>query len=65
MDVAAGVYHTVSHIGIFDPALKTVALPTFSGSTPPPPFPCVNKYAVYMYTVCEGGGGMGLWASGR
>jgi hypothetical protein len=22
-----------------------------------PPFPCVNKYTVYTYTVCNGGGG--------
>jgi hypothetical protein len=32
-----------------------------SGSTlPPPPLPCVNKFIVYIYTVCkEGGGGKG------
>jgi hypothetical protein len=29
-----------------------------SGSTlPPSPLPCVNKYTVYTYTVCFGGGG--------
>jgi hypothetical protein len=38
-----------------------------SGSTlPHPPLPCVNKYTVYTYTVCKGGGGrMGFWASDR
>jgi hypothetical protein len=37
-----------------------------SGSTlPPPPLPCVNKYTVYTYTMCWGGGGMGFWASDR
>jgi hypothetical protein len=26
-----------------------------------PPFPhCVNKYTVYTYTVCKGGGGYGV-----
>jgi hypothetical protein len=26
--------------------------------------PCVNKYIVYTYTVCRGGGGgVGFWAS--
>ncbi len=31
-----------------------------SGSTPSPhPLPCVNKYTVYTYTVCNGGGGVG------
>ncbi len=27
-----------------------------SGSSLPPPLPCVNKYTVYTYTVCKGGG---------
>ncbi len=30
--------------------------PLFSGSTLP--LPCVNKYTVYTYTVCKGGGGV-------
>ncbi len=35
--------------------------PLLSGSTlPPPPFPCVNKYTVYTYTL----GGGGVWGSG-
>ncbi len=59
---------TASHIGIFDPALWTVAPLTFShGSTlssPPFPFPCVNKYAVYTYTACKWRG-LGFWVSDR
>jgi hypothetical protein len=49
----------VSHVGIFDPALRTVAPLTFSlVSSPPPspsPLPCVNKYryTVCTYTVCK------------
>ncbi len=27
-----------------------------SGSTVPPPLSCMNKYTVYTYTVCKGGG---------
>jgi hypothetical protein len=27
-----------------------------------PPLPCVNKYAVYTYTVCKEGGG--VWSTG-
>ncbi len=27
---------------------------------PPTPFPCVNKYTVYTYTVCKGGGEYGV-----
>ena len=34
--------------------------PLFSGSTLP--LPCVNKYTVYTYTVCKGGGL--VWSSG-
>jgi hypothetical protein len=61
-DIVAGVYQslqtgdTVSHVGIFDPALRTVNL--LSGSTLPLPFPCVNKYSVYKYKVCKGGYGV-------
>jgi hypothetical protein len=29
---------------------------------PLPPLPCVNKYTVYKYTVCKGGG---LWRHRR
>ncbi len=45
----------------FRPALGTIAPLTFSlvSSHPPPPLPWVNKYTVYAYTVCKGGGG--LW----
>jgi hypothetical protein len=25
-------------------------------TSPPPPLPCVNKYTVYTYIVCKGGG---------
>jgi hypothetical protein len=32
---------------------------TFSlASSPPPPFPCVNKYTEYMYAVCKKGYGV-------
>jgi hypothetical protein len=62
-DFGAGVYQSlktgdiVSNVGIFDPALSTVAPLTFSLVTSPPfPLPCVNKYTVYMYTACKGGG---------
>ncbi len=61
-----------SHVGIFNPALWSVLSPVapspfLSGSTlPPPPLPCVNKYTVYTYTVCVGGGeGYGVLASDR
>jgi hypothetical protein len=37
------------------PALLTVA-PLPSLWLAPPPLPCVNKYTVYTYTVCKGGG---------
>jgi hypothetical protein len=33
-------------------------LPLWFNSPPPPP--CVNRYTVYTYTVCKGGG----WGSG-
>jgi hypothetical protein len=58
----------VSHVGSFDPALCTIAPLTVSLVQLPPPhlLPCVNKYTVYTYTVCMGGGGvMGFWASDR
>ncbi len=42
----------------FDPALWTVAPLTFS-LVQLPPLLCVNKYTVYTYTVCKGGGGSG------
>jgi len=45
---------TVSHVGIFDPALWTVTPLTFSLFYSPP-FLWVNKYTVYTYTVCKGG----------
>ena len=39
----------------FRPALWTIALVTFSlVSSPPLPLPCVNKYTVQTYTVCNG-----------
>jgi hypothetical protein len=61
---------TVSHVGIFDPALRTVAPLLFSlvQLFPPHPLPCVNRYSilVYTYTVCkEVGVGTGFWASDR
>ncbi len=45
---------TVSHVGIFDPALWTVALLTLSlvQLSSPSPRPCLNNYTVYTYTVC-------------
>jgi hypothetical protein len=56
----------VSHVGIFDPALRTVALLTSSMvQLSPSHLPCVNKNTIYTYTVCKGGGGMGFWASDR
>jgi hypothetical protein len=53
-DFAAGVYQslwtvdTVSHVGIFYPALWTVAPLTFSlvQPLPTPTLPCVNKFTV-------------------
>ncbi len=53
----------VGHVGIFDPALRTVAPLTFSlVQLPPSPSLC-EKYSVYTYTctVCKGVGG--LWGS--
>ncbi len=66
-DFAAGVYQslstgdTVSHVGIFEPALWTVApLTILSGpSLPPPPVLCELVYSIH-YTriqVCKGGMG--------
>ncbi len=60
-DIVAGVYQslqtgdTVSHVGIFDPALRTVNL--LSGSTPPPP-PYFPVWISILYTriQCVGGG---------
>ncbi len=66
-DFAAGVYHsskageTVSHVGIFDLDLWTVATVTFYVVQSPSPTPCVNKYAVYINSV-KGGGGYGVLA---
>jgi hypothetical protein len=60
-DFAAGVYQgfwigdTVSYVGIFDPALKTVAPPTLSLVQLPPPFP-VSKYSIYRQCGWEGVG---------
>jgi hypothetical protein len=49
---------TVSHDGIFDPAPCELLPPlTFPLVSSPLPLPCVNKYTVYTYTVCKGGGG--------
>jgi hypothetical protein len=66
-DFAADVYQrvltgdTVSYIGIFDPALWTVAPLTFSlVQLPPSPLLYVNKCTVYTYKVCKGGRGMGF-----
>ncbi len=42
-----------------DPSLCTVAPLTFS-LVQLSPFPCVNKYAVYRYTVYKGGGRYGI-----
>ncbi len=55
---------TVSHVGIFNPALGTVApLPFTLVQVSPPPLPCVNKCTVYPRIQCvRGGGGMGFWA---
>ncbi len=52
----------VSHVGIFNPALWIVAPLSFSlvQLFPPLPLPCVNRYTVYMYTVCKGRGGYGV-----
>ncbi len=48
---------TISHVGIFDPALWTVAPLTFSlvQLSSPPSLTCVNKYTVYTYTVWKQG----------
>ncbi len=35
--------------------------PLFGSPVPPSHLPCVNKYTVYMYTVCKGGG---VWGFG-
>jgi hypothetical protein len=64
-DFAAGVYHSlwtgdkVNHVGIFDPALGTVAPLTFSLVPLSPLFPCVLlKYStVYTERVWLGGVG--------
>jgi hypothetical protein len=64
LDFVEGVGDPVSHVGIFDPALRTVDPLTFS-LVQLSPIPCVNKYTVYTYIVRKGGGGMGFWASER
>ncbi len=59
-------YCTVSHVGIFDPALGTVAPLTFSLfllSPLPSPLPCVNKYTV-LCTRIQCIRGEGVWGSG-
>jgi hypothetical protein len=33
-----------------------------SSPSPPPTLPCVNKYTLYMYTVCKGGGSVGPYS---
>ncbi len=50
----------INHVGIFYPALWTVApLPLLFGSTLP--LPCVNKYTVYCIRIqCERGGEYGV-----
>ncbi len=51
---------TVSNVGIFNPALWTVALLTFS-LVQPYPFPCVNKYIVLYESIqCVRGGMYGF-----
>jgi hypothetical protein len=52
-------WNTISHVCIFDSAPLSLSLVQLS----PLPLPCVNKYTVYMYTVCMGG--MGFWTSDR
>ncbi len=54
---------TCSHVGIFDPALWTVAPLAFAlVQLFPPPCPCVNKHTVYTYSIeCVRGR---LWGSG-
>ncbi len=48
----------------FQDALWTVVHLTFS-LVQLSPLPCVNKYTVYLYTVCKGrGGGGGVWGYG-
>ncbi len=34
--------------------------PSLWFNSPPSPLQCVHKYTVYTYTVCKGGGGLGL-----
>jgi hypothetical protein len=62
---------TFSLVGIFNPALGSVFCtllccpsPLLSDSTlpTPPHLPCLNKYTLYMYTMCKWGGG--VWDSG-
>jgi hypothetical protein len=47
-------WREVSHVGIFDPALITVAFLTFSLVQPPPPVP-VSKYSICRQCVAGGG----------
>ncbi len=57
------VYRLEIHSGmlVFSTQLcELLPLYLLSGSTPPPPA-CVNKYTLYTYTVCKGGG---IWGSG-
>ncbi len=42
---------------VFLTGFVNIAPLTFSLVSSPPPLPCVNKYTVYMYKVCKGGGG--------
>jgi hypothetical protein len=50
----------VSHVGIFDPALRTVAPLTFSLVQPPPL--SVSKYSIYEH--CVAGRGRGVLSPG-
>ncbi len=42
-----------------------VAPPTLSLVSSPFPLPCSNKYTVHTYTMCKGGGGLGVWGHRR
>ncbi len=50
---------TVKSCWYFRPALWTIAPLTFSVVSSLSSLPCVNKYNVYTYTVCVGGGVIG------
>ncbi len=54
----------VSHVGIFDPALRSIASLTFSlvhfTQPSPPPFPKSKYSTVYTDSVWLGGGGVVL-----